>query len=87
MASFSAKAYQFLTRRDFPDVADLGRLPATNDALRIQLRLNFSIVPKPFEIVFASIVGQRPPLGLGNSSTPIWIDTPMYAGQNVFLQT
>jgi hypothetical protein len=63
MASFSAKAYQFLTRRDFPDVADLGRLPATSDALRIQLRLNFSIAPKPFEIVFASIFGQRPTIG------------------------
>jgi hypothetical protein len=69
VVSFSAKAYLFLTR-DFPDVADLGRLPATNHALGIELTLNFSIVPKPFEIVFASIFGQRPDIGAWQTLDP-----------------
>ena len=69
VASFSAKAYLFLTR-DFSDVADLGRLPATNHALGIELTLNCSIVPKPFEIVFASIFGQRPDIGAWQTLDP-----------------
>jgi hypothetical protein len=69
MMSFPAKAYQFLTRRDFPNV-DLGRLPATNHAMGIQLTLNCSIVPKPFEIVFASIFGQRSDIGAWQTLDP-----------------
>jgi hypothetical protein len=61
MVSFSAKAYQFLTRRDFPDVPDLGRFTVTNRA--VGMTLNCSIVPKPFQIVFASIFGQGPDIG------------------------
>src|SRR5262249_2506628 len=70
MVSFSIKAYQFLTRRDFPDNGDLGRSPAANHTLGIQLKLNCSIIPKPFEIVFASIFGQAPTIGAWQTLDP-----------------